>query len=67
MKPTITAHVSVNGVIQGLGGADRGPRGGFERGGWALPFFGGVVESAPVGGWRHKPGGQPVRPDLFMI
>ena len=39
MKLTTITHVSVDGVIQGLGGADEDRRGGFERGGWALPLF----------------------------
>jgi dihydrofolate reductase len=39
MKLTTVTHVSVDGVMQGLGGADEDRRGGFERGGWALPFF----------------------------
>jgi hypothetical protein len=40
MKLTTITHVSVDGVMQGLGGADEDRRGGFERGGWAMPFFG---------------------------
>src|SRR5436190_15517482 len=39
MKLTITENVSVDGVMQGLGGPDEDRRGGFERGGWALPLF----------------------------
>ena len=39
MKLTTLTNVSVDGVMQGLGGPDEDPRGGFERGGWALPLF----------------------------
>jgi dihydrofolate reductase len=41
MKLTTITHVSVDGVMQGLGAADEDRRDGFERGGWALPLFGG--------------------------
>jgi dihydrofolate reductase len=39
MKLTTVTHVSVDGVMQGLGGRDEDRRGGFDRGGWALPFM----------------------------
>ena len=39
MKLTTITHVSVDGVMQGLGGPDEDRRGGFERGGWAIPLF----------------------------
>jgi dihydrofolate reductase len=39
MKLTTVTHVSVDGVMQGLGGPDEDRRGGFQRGGWALPLF----------------------------
>ena len=39
MKLTTVTNVSVDGVMQGLGGPDEDRRGGFERGGWAPPLF----------------------------
>jgi dihydrofolate reductase len=39
MKLTVNMNVSVDGVMQGLGGPEEDRRGGFERGGWAMPHF----------------------------
>lgn len=39
VKLTTVTHMSLDGVMQGLGGQDEDRRGGFERGGWAMPLF----------------------------
>ena len=39
MKLRTNTNVSVDGVMQGLGGPEEDRSGGFERGGWAMPYF----------------------------
>jgi dihydrofolate reductase len=39
MKLTTVTNISLDGVMQGLGGSDEDPSGRFERGGWAIPLF----------------------------
>ncbi|MFE3442812.1 dihydrofolate reductase family protein [Nocardia sp. NPDC059180] len=45
MKLTTVTNVSVDGVMQGLGSSEEDRRGGFERGGWALPLFDDELET----------------------
>jgi dihydrofolate reductase len=46
LKLISTTWVSVDGVMQGLGAAEEDRRGGFERGGWAMPYADPEVEAA---------------------
>jgi dihydrofolate reductase len=61
MKLTTITNVSVDGVMQGLGGSDEDRRGGFERGGWALPLFDNDHEAATFLGEVYQ------RADAFLF
>ncbi len=59
MKLTTTTFVSVDGVMQGLGGPEEDRRGNFEHGGWAMPHFG--SETAALVGEVYQ------RADAFLF
>ena len=48
MKLSLNIFVSLDGVMQGPGGPDEDPTGGFTRGGWLVPHldedFGRIVD-----------------------
>jgi dihydrofolate reductase len=59
MKLTTNTNVSVDGVMQGLGGPEEDRRDGFERGGWAMPLF--DSETAALTGQVYQ------RADAFLF
>src|SRR5215212_6193398 len=59
MKLTTNTNVSVDGVMQGLGGPEEDRSGGFERGGWAIPHF--DSETAALTGQVYQ------RADAFLF
>jgi dihydrofolate reductase len=59
MKLTTNTNVSVDGVMQGLGASDEDRRAGFERGGWAMPYF--DEETATLTGQVYQ------RADAFLF
>jgi dihydrofolate reductase len=54
-KVVVNMSVTLDGVIQAPGRPDEDTRGGFEHGGWALPYFDPIMGSAAAEGMAKAP------------
>ena len=54
MKTLITEFISLDGVVQAPGGASEDTDGGFDHGGWSIPYF----DPAVMGGMYTELAGQ---------
>lgn len=49
MKIVVTDFMSLDGVVQAPGGPEEDSEGGFEHGGWSMPFFDPDIMGAAIG------------------
>jgi len=54
-KVVVNMSLTLDGVMQAPGRPDEDPRGGFEHGGWALPYFDSVMGSVAAEGIAKTP------------
>ena len=60
-KLVINVQMSLDGVVQGPGGPDEDTSGGFQQGGWAMPYFDeSMVSASSVGSCSAPPAGSPM-------
>jgi dihydrofolate reductase len=55
MRVIVNLSLTLDGVMQAPARPDEDPRGGFEYGGWALPYFDPVMASAAAEGIAQAP------------
>src|SRR2546421_5444518 len=49
MRIVVSEFISLDGVVQAPGGAEEDTDGGFEHGGWSMPFFDPEVMGPAIG------------------
>src|SRR5437868_11650118 len=49
MRIVVSEFMSLDGVVQAPGGAEEDTDGGFQHGGWSMPFFDPEVMGAAIG------------------
>src|SRR6185295_12860005 len=49
MRIVISEFISLDGIVQAPGGADEDRDGGFQHGGWSMPFFDPEAMGAAIG------------------
>ena len=61
-KLSVVEFVTLDGVMQGLGGPDEDREGGFEHGGWSGPYGDEVAQQAGDDSARPRPTSLGARP-----
>ncbi|MEX0666944.1 MAG: dihydrofolate reductase, partial [Acidimicrobiia bacterium] len=56
MQVVVINHVTLDGVMQAPGRADEDKRGGFEHGGWSMPYGDAVMGQAMAARLAHSGG-----------
>ena len=54
-KVIVNMSLTLDGVMQARGRPDEDTRGGFDHGGWALPYFDSVMGSDAADGMAQMP------------